>query len=70
METLDLGFNLGIEDTSFLNRMIRGGSSDDLTPRSGDISFDDHTDYRVSSVDLSQVPEEVASIIKSIRSIN
>lgn len=70
MKTLDLGFDLGIEDTSFLKRMIKGGSSDDLTPRSGDISFDDHTDYRASCVDISQVSEEVANIIKSIRSIN
>lgn len=69
MKTLDLGFDLGIEDTSFLNRMIEGGSSDDLTPRSGDISFDDHTNYRASRVDISKLPEEVANIIKSLRSI-
>jgi len=69
MKTLNLGFDLGMEDTSFLNRMAAGGVSDDLTPRSGDISFDDHTNYLAVNIDIKNISDEVAEILNYIDSI-
>lgn len=69
METLNLGFNIEMDDTSFLDRMAAGGVSDDLTPRSGDISFDDHTDYMALNIDMENVSDEVSEILDYIDSI-
>jgi len=67
MKTLDLGFDLEIEDLSFLDRMVEGGISDDLTPRSGDVSADDHTDYMALTAD--NTAGEVAEILAYLDSL-
>lgn len=69
METLDLGFNLEMSDTSFLNRMAAGGVSDDLTARNGDISFDDNTNYMTVNINTENISDEVADILNYIDSI-
>lgn len=67
MKSIDLGFNLYTEDFRFLDEMVAGGTSDDLSPRSGDISSDDHTNYSVAI--RSGISSETVQILDYIDSI-
>ena len=67
MTKIDFGFDLGINDFEFLDEMTCGGISDDLTPRSGDISFDDNTNY--ADIPSNETSEEVNEILNIINSI-
>ena len=67
MIDMNFGFELEEKDYSFLDGMIDGGISDDLTPRSGDISVDDNHDYSSETiVETSQEIQEVLNFIDNI----
>lgn len=67
MTTLDFGFDLEIKDLGFLDEMVAGGISDDLSPRSGDVSADDHTDYM--SLTVNNTSEEIEEILAYLDSL-
>jgi hypothetical protein len=67
MAGIDFGFELEEKDYSFLDDMVAGGISDDLTPRSGDISVDDNNDYSLkNTVETSQEVQEILNFIDNI----
>lgn len=68
MQELNLGMDISKEEVSHLRKMVSGGTSDDLTSRCGDTSFDDHTDYS-SQKQTTDTKNHVSEIISYLRSL-
>ena len=51
---LDLGFEVSIDDLSFVHKMVNGGVYDDMSSRSGDISFDNTNDMNFQDEIIEQ----------------
>ena len=51
---LDLGFEVDIDDLSFVHEMVNGGVYDDMSSRSGDISFDNTNDINFQTKNIEQ----------------
>jgi len=68
MEELNLGMDISEEEVSHLREMVKGGTSDDLTSRCGDTSFDDHTNYSTQT-QVSDTKNDVSEIMNYLRSL-
>ncbi len=43
-------FNVNGKNLDFVSEMVAGGISDDCSPLTGDVSFDDNKDYTKSTI--------------------
>jgi len=68
MTELSLGMDISEEEVNHLREMVEGGTSDDLTSRCGDTSFDDHTNYNTQN-QVSDTKDNVSEIINYLRSL-
>lgn len=62
MKNLNFGFDLGDRDLSFFDEMIAGGTSDDMSSRSGDISVDDNFNY----LNYDNIPESTIDELEEL----
>ena len=51
---LDLGFEVDMDDLSFVHEMVKGGVYDDMSSRSGDIFFDNTNDVNFLGENVEQ----------------